>query len=533
MNFKEWLLTEELYPNKTAVVYHRTTSEVNIKNILTSGFKSGQGCAYGCGFYSTFALESQFTNYMYQYGKYVVKFKVTDLEKYLIFQLSTAKYILGKYYSISSQFRKFNIQATENQLKEYDDLQEKKTFSSELANHVFLMHPEIVSKCKGLIFRGGSDGYVLVKYEPINDRSITMLGYAEASPDEKDKINQLLNNKGWITSTSQVKIKNVSSLSDKEKRQSLSDMQTKHENLKTIIKNNQYTKLADLLKDASTLEIENIFKQVIELGNLNFLKYLIEKEKFPPTSHLVYLAAAYGHLNIVKYLVEEKNTEIAFNADYIAAEKNHFDILKYLIEHGAKINELTLTVLAQKGNLEMVQYLIGKGAKINEDVIELAVRYKQYDVVKYLIEKDPKINYQTEKLIIKSGNMELVKLLIEKLAKQNRDLRDDVVEIAAESGNLDLVKYLIDEKESLVSNSVLSNAIESNNIEMVKYFVGDKNIKPEKNDVTLASMRGNMEIIKYLVKKGGEIDIDAVLYAKSKDIQNYLQQKMQYNNALG
>lgn len=533
MNFKEWLFTEEIYPNKTAVVYHRTTSEVNIRNILTSGFKSGEGCAYGCGFYSTFALESQFTNYMDQYGKYVIKFKVTDLEKYLIFQLSTAKYVLGKYYSISSQFRKFNIQATENQLKEYDEKQAKATFSSDLASHVYSMHPEISFKCKGIIFRGGNDGYVLVKYEPINDGSITILGYAEASSEEKDKLDQLSNNKGWITSTAQAKIKHVSILPDKEKRKSLSTMQTNYENLKDIIKNNHYMQFANLLKDASTSEIENIFRRVVEFGNLNFLKYLIEKEKFPPTTSLIRHASYYGHLHIIKYLVEEKNTEIPTNSDYVAATENHFDVVKYLIEHGAEISESTIVIVAQKGNMEMVRYLIGKGAKINENAVEMAVLNKHYDIVEYLIEKGARISYPTEKLIIKSGNMDLLKLIIKKLAQQNTDLTDDAVEIAAESGNLEIVKYLIDEKQSLISNSVLSYAIKSNNIKMVKYFIEEKNFKPSANDVTLASMRGNMEIIKYLVKKGGEIDFSAITFAKSNEIQNYLHQKMQYNNALG
>ena len=217
MNFKQWLITEELYPNKTAVVYHRTYSEQNISNILNSGFRSGAGNYYGEGFYATFALESQFTQNMERYGNFVLKFKVTDLDKYLICQLSVAKYILGNDYSISSQFKKFNIQETEEQLKEYDKNQMKSKFSSSLASSIYAKHADLTSKCKGIIFRGESDGYVLVKYEPVNDATITMLGYAEADTSDFTTMNKLAQNKDWITSTNKAKIKSVYNLPSEKK----------------------------------------------------------------------------------------------------------------------------------------------------------------------------------------------------------------------------------------------------------------------------------------------------------------------------
>ena len=217
MNFKQWLLTEELYPNKTAVVYHRTHSDKNISSILTSGFQVGEGSFYGKGLYTTFALESQFTKYMTRYGNFVVKFKVTDLDKYLICQLSVAKYILGNDYSISSQFKKFNIQETEEKTKEYDSIQNKSVYTGGLAKEIYTKHADLTSKCKGLIFRGESDGYVLVKYEPVNDATITMLGYAEADVYDDKKMNKLTQNQGWITSTDKAKIKSVYSLPSEKK----------------------------------------------------------------------------------------------------------------------------------------------------------------------------------------------------------------------------------------------------------------------------------------------------------------------------
>ena len=136
MNFKEWLISEEIFPNKTATVYHRTCQNCDedksvkaVSSILTSDYKTGAGCFYGCGLYTTFAIESQFTDYIKGYGKALVKFKVEELEKYLIFQLSVAKQIHGNDYKMSSQFKKLGLlnkpNVNEGTLRYYDERQEK------------------------------------------------------------------------------------------------------------------------------------------------------------------------------------------------------------------------------------------------------------------------------------------------------------------------------------------------------------------------------------------------------------------------
>ena len=59
MNFKQWLLSEEIFPqNNTATVYHRTKSVDSVSNMLTQGFRIGEGCLYGCGLYTTFDINS-------------------------------------------------------------------------------------------------------------------------------------------------------------------------------------------------------------------------------------------------------------------------------------------------------------------------------------------------------------------------------------------------------------------------------------------------------------------------------------------
>ena len=278
MNFKNWLLSEEIFPNKTATVYHRTKDLSTVSKILSSGFKAGEGCTYGCGLYTTFALESQFKSYMSGYGDYIVKFKVTDLDKYLICQLSTAKYILGNDYSISSQFKKFNIQADPNQLKEYDYVQEKIVYSSDLAIDIYSDHHEITSKCKGIIFRGQNDGYVLVKYEPVNDGTINMLGYSEAEVKDLLKMRNLQNNKEWITQTKQAKISQIEKLPEKRKEEFAQLNKNPNEAIQELISKNEVSKIISILKNNNYFEL-NFKKSNLPQNKINQLGKLILKYK--------------------------------------------------------------------------------------------------------------------------------------------------------------------------------------------------------------------------------------------------------------
>ena len=221
MNFKKWLLSEDIWQGNTATVFHRTKSVKDVSGVLTSDYKTGAGCMYGCGLYTTFALESQFSSYMYRYGHAVIKFKVIGLDKYLIFQLSVAKQIHGEDYKISSQFKKLGLlnkpNVDESKLKEYDERQEKENYSSTLAREFYEQNKWIEKSVKGIIYYGGNDGYCLVKYEPVQDGTITMLGYAVADVDNQQKMEELKSNIGWITSTEKAKIKYIYSLPNDQK----------------------------------------------------------------------------------------------------------------------------------------------------------------------------------------------------------------------------------------------------------------------------------------------------------------------------
>ena len=158
MKFKNWLLTEEIWQNNTATVYHRTDPE-NIKNILSTSWKTAGGCMYGCGLYTTFSIESQFTEYMERYGTSILKFKVTNLDQYVICHKSVAQQILGQNYKISDQLKRLNLTDlyTPQQIDQFDSTMEAVKFSSDVAIDMYDTKNNLDKKAKGTIYYGSHD----------------------------------------------------------------------------------------------------------------------------------------------------------------------------------------------------------------------------------------------------------------------------------------------------------------------------------------------------------------------------------------
>ena len=221
INFKQWLLTEEIWQGNVATVYHRTKPE-SIPSILTNSWQTEEGCMYGCGLYTTFAIESQFTNWMEQYGTSIIKFKVTNLDQYIICHKSVAQQILGQNYKISDQLKKHNLTDlyTPEKIKNFDEMMETVKFSSAIAKKMFESNKNLQQAVKGIIYYGENDGYCLVKYPPVEDGTITLLGYADDVPIyDMQKMRELESNckkneqgkceSPWITSTDKIAIKSL------------------------------------------------------------------------------------------------------------------------------------------------------------------------------------------------------------------------------------------------------------------------------------------------------------------------------------
>lgn len=463
MNFKNWLISEEIFPNKTATVYHRTKELGHIGNILSRGFESGHGsgCLYGCGLYTTFDLKSQFNDYMSRYGDYVIKFKVTNLENYLITPINVAKYILGKDYKISDQFKKhvINILVKDNikkygdkhdhisiasstietpgskwmiqwmqDLQKYDQRQATEQYSSDFFKELYdeYGNNSIFNKFKGAIYYGRNDGYCLLKYEPVNDSTITMLGYAKASYHDLDKMNELLRNQGWETSTDKEKIKSIWQRPKSQRPPiELQDDKTK---LKEYAQFNKLFKFKKLLDKSPTLDNRDFYEIMFAShGNPKILKMLMQHQKL--NNRNVYQIISGGFEN-VKELAEILNTD---NIELLDDEE-----IKYLLTNSNSRIEL-------------------------DNIIDIVLKYKQninsnmtFNLLYHALDKKEVAEILGPRRIKKLDSWEVFELL--KKPTEREDGHKDIAEILGR----EKINYLdSDHIKKLIKIKVLPIAEES------------------------------------------------------------------------
>jgi hypothetical protein len=324
MEFSNWLMMEEIFPNKTATIFHRAginATSKTVTNILNSDFKAGagSGCMHGCGLYGTFSLESQFDSGMSSYGSFLIKFKITDLDKYIIIPPSVAKYIKGERWKLSDQLLDSypDLIKSPSDLEELDEMQEsswRKGFVPSL----------IEEKVKGVLYHD-FHGYTLVKYNPVNDGTITMIGYTVASALDTEKITELQNPSAWTTSTGTAKIRDIYKQAGKSGKvyPVRSDMLSSNDIMQMLrfdtdeaekLDKSQFEKLG--VRDLIALIIDdrrNKFIEILGPKVISSLKNMKVEEAYEVLMNL--LVRGEGIIPLFKKLFGEEYLN-KFNADY-------------------------------------------------------------------------------------------------------------------------------------------------------------------------------------------------------------------------
>lgn len=420
MNFKNWLITEEIWPNNITTVYHRTNPE-HIDNILSTGWRVGSGAMYGSGLYTTLSIESQFTKYMEDsYGKTILKFKVTDINQYIICQKNIAQQVLGQNYKISQQLEKLNLSElyTQEQIEKFDLMMETVKYSADLAKKMFESNKSLDEKVKGIIYYGSNDGYCLVKYQPIEDGTIKLLGYANdvKSTDTKKMIELQTNCKKnkhgkcenpWTTSTNKIAVKSLFGSKKSDKKDYVAKPKYKTDDIESVksdsmikflIQNNKvdfngweiWHLLSDVAKDKDEIA-KAIIKNKKELDTNNIVSLLyaaVNKEE---------IAKLIGPVDMAKlkdqdvlFLLQENPKEEMFKAlgpdninklphiyTLFSDEKEqNIDIAKLIIKY-KQLNDEDLMVLFPK-DPEKIAQILGPNTikKLSDDVVNFYLHEK-------------------------------------------------------------------------------------------------------------------------------------------------------------
>lgn len=136
---------------------------------------------------------------------------------------------------------------------------------------------------------------------------------------------------------------------------------------------------------------------IIDSGDLEEVKSLIEKGGNHDFVHYLYQAASSGHLKIMKYFMTKTTFENwrLDGAMTEAARNSHFDIVDYLFTHGAKNIDQTLIAIANFDR-KIVEYILNLGP--SQEGITEAMRETEDEEIFLLLLNSSKTNKNSKEM---------------------------------------------------------------------------------------------------------------------------------------
>ena len=204
-NWRQFI-SEEIIPfENKAIVYHafgkgsRGNESLQKDQILNrietlreKGFIPGEGDLYGRGIYTV----RNSNDLLYEYGDFVLKFEVQNLNKYAIFDYKEAKKVYGRSHNLKQQLEQNDLLIDEDleEICNQTDLLNRRDepFTSEQALKFSTYLENNTSekqKIHGLVFTGRKDGSVLVGYK---NSDFILVGFGETLSIKSTNFNNFL-----------------------------------------------------------------------------------------------------------------------------------------------------------------------------------------------------------------------------------------------------------------------------------------------------------------------------------------------------
>lgn len=111
--------------------------------------------------------------------------------------------------------------------------------------------------------------------------------------------------------------------------------------------------------------LDGVFLHAIEKGQIDVVKFLVEKKKIDTPRSVLTYAAQYGELDLLKFLVDENHIPLPSDIFVEVIRHGHANILEWLIiDKNFEIDESILGLWASTcGNLEIYKWLFANGIK--------------------------------------------------------------------------------------------------------------------------------------------------------------------------
>ena len=179
---------------------------------------------------------------------------------------------------------------------------------------------------------------------------------------------------------------------------------------------------------------------------------------------------------IEKVLGKPKNV---YNGLYASIELGNIDYVKYFIEKGANQTEQPMNYAIKKDELEIVKFLVEKGANPTNH-INYAIKQNKYEIVKYLMDKGARfLNKEVDDidgqvyLVNANDQNDKIPILIVPLESENKWFLNDEQNAYLDQQVKKSIRYLVmyKTKKIQVANSALIDAIANNSLQIIELLI--------------------------------------------------------------
>jgi hypothetical protein len=235
----------------------------------------------------------------------------------------------------------------------------------------------------------------------------------------------------------------------------------------------------------------------IESGNLRLIKWIIQKQKIKPDSHLLDWACRNKQLQVFTYIKDTYAVRpTQSGADYACMHGN-LELVKYIFEtFGVDPSSYGVVCACSEGYLEIVQYVY-ETCKVEPDSnqIDCACKHGHLKIVQYIYaftQGKMKPNVGIVDYACSSGFLELVQYVNETCGVQPT-LRG--TNFASEYGHINIVKYNNEACGIKPNSTTADSACLNKKMEVLKDLHETYNIEPTSNGFVWACSAGNLEVV--------------------------------------
>lgn len=220
-------------------------------------------------------------------------------------------------------------------------------------------------------------------------------------------------------------------------------------------------------------------------------------------------------------IIDELAYDIRWYDDVIKmiVENGNVNLLKHVVEKRGITRDIALPFAAFSGNVEMVKWILEHDIEIGEESMFNAIQKDNVEVFKLLVDRSGFELCDSQYLsneAARYGSLNCLKEILDS-AEEINILK--TLSYSMEKGNLEVVKYIVERFGITQLNDKLSKAVYAGDLDIVKYLI-ERGADDIEGAIQSADVRRRLIVIEYLIERGAD-DIEANFRERS-DILDYL-----------